>query len=97
MKLESRTVSICSGFGYITLICTGPRTSGTGGSFGFAGGSEAGIRGGITGAGTDGPVAGLQDAPASAKQQVNTLIFEAFISQCRLHVLWRASLSTMHG
>ncbi len=80
MKFESRTVSICSGLGYFTLICTGPRTSGTAGSFGFGAGRGAGTRGGVTGAGADGPVAGLQDAPASTTQQVNTLIFEAFIS-----------------
>lgn len=83
MKFESRTVRSCSGFGYVTLICTGPRTSGTGGSFGFAGGRGAGTSGGTgitgAGAGADGPVTGLHDALASATQQVKTLIVE-FIS-----------------
>src|SRR5437868_14574870 len=80
MKFESRTVSSCSGFGYVTLIWSGPRTSGTGGSLGFAAGSGAGTRGGtITGFGAEGPVAGRQDAPASATQQAKTLIVEAFM------------------
>jgi hypothetical protein len=53
-----------------------------GGSFGLAGGSGAATSGGtgITGAGVDGPVAGLQDALATARQQVKTLNVELFIA-----------------
>gem|GEM_PF-6275897 len=83
MKFESRTVRSCSGFGYTTLIWTGPRTSGTGGSFGFPGGSAAGTRGGTTAAGAGGragrPGAVAQDAPTNTRQQAGTLIIEAFI------------------
>ena len=97
MKFESRAVSIWSGFGYVTLIRSGPRTSGTGGSLGLAGGSGAGTRGGTTtGAGAEGPVDGRQDAPARARQQAKTLIVEAFITRIWLHVYYRTSLST-HG
>jgi hypothetical protein len=83
MKFESRTVRSCSGFGYVTVICKGPRTAGTGGSFGFGAGIVAGTSGcGGTGAGAgaDGRLAGVQDALAIARQQVNTLIFDAFMS-----------------
>src|SRR5450759_4462727 len=76
MKFESRTVRSCSGLGYATLICSGPRTSGTGGSFGLAGGTGAGTSGGkVTGAGAaaDGPGAGAQDALATATQQAKPL------------------------
>src|SRR4030081_1030328 len=83
MKFESRTVRSCSGLGYVTLIRSGPCASGTGGSFGGEGGGMgAGMRGGTmrgTGAGADGPVPGLHDAPAIATQQVKTLSAEAFI------------------
>jgi hypothetical protein len=79
MKFESRTVSSWSGLGYTTVICSGPRTSGTGGSFGFAGGRGAGTTGKAIGAGTDGPVAGLQDAATVAAQQAKTLNVEGFI------------------
>src|SRR4029077_16997681 len=76
MKFESRTVSSCSGLGYVTLICSGPRTSGTGGGFGLERvGIGAGKRGGQetgAGAGTDGPVAGAHDAAAITTQQVKT-------------------------
>ena len=52
------------------------------GSVEFAGGRGAATSGGIgtTGAGADGPVAGLQDALATARQQVKTLNVEPFIS-----------------
>jgi hypothetical protein len=83
MKFESRTVRSCSGLGYVTLIWSGPCTSGTGGSFGLdGGGTSAGTRGGTitgTGVGADGPVPGLHDAPAIATQQVKTLYVQAFI------------------
>ena len=79
MKFESRTVSSCSGLGYITVICSGPRTSGTGGSFGFAGGSGAGTAGKMIGAGTGGRVARVQDAATMAAQQVKTRYAERFI------------------
>ncbi|HCU13542.1 MAG TPA: hypothetical protein DGB72_15605 [Gemmatimonadetes bacterium] len=68
--------------GYATLICSGPRTSGTGGSFGLAGGRGAGTSGGkVTGVGTgaDGPVTGAQDALATATQQAKPLWTQAFI------------------
>src|ERR1700682_1933565 len=70
MKFESRTVRSCSGFGYTTLITTGPRTAGTGGRFGLTGGIGAGTRGtavtgGGEGAGRPGAVA--QAAPTNAR------------------------------
>src|SRR6185436_1880963 len=80
MKFESRTVSIWSGFGYVTLILSGPRTSGTGGSLGLLAGSGAGTSGGTgSGVGADGPAAGRHPAPAIAAQITNTLIVNAFI------------------
>src|SRR2546423_13222895 len=80
MKFESRTVRSCSGLGYTTLIWSGPRTSGTGGSLGFGGGTGAGTSGGIaTGGGADGHATGLQGASASVMQQVRTLKVEAFL------------------
>jgi hypothetical protein len=80
MKFESRTVSICSGFGYTTLIWTGPRTAGTGGSFAFPAGTGAGTSGGTgTGGAAGRPGAVAQDAPTKTKQQAKTLITEAFI------------------
>src|ERR1700737_4374152 len=77
MKFESLTVSICSGFGYTTLIWTVPRTAGTGGSFACATGSGAGTRGGTGGTGAGG-VAGragavAQDALSNTRQQAKTL------------------------
>jgi hypothetical protein len=84
MKLESRTVRSCSGFGYVTVICSGPRTSGTGGSFGFGEGITAGMSGtGGAGAGVGaaGRRGAAQDALAIAMQQEKTLMVEAFISR----------------
>ena len=67
--------------GYVTLICNGPRTAGTGGSFGFGAGMAAGMSGcgGGAGTGTEGRLAGAQDAATSAKQHEKTLIVEAFM------------------
>jgi hypothetical protein len=80
IKFESRTVSSCSGFGYTTLIWTGPRTAGTGGSFGCSGGNGAGTSGGTgAGGGAGRPGAVAQDALKNTKQQAETLITEAFI------------------
>jgi len=61
------------------VICSGPRTSGTGGSFAFPGGRGAGTTGKAIGAGTDGPVAGRQDALTIAAQQAKTLNVDVFI------------------
>ena len=63
------------------MIWSGPRTSGTGGSFGFAAGSGAGTSGTGVGAGAGLPGAVLQDALTNAAQHVNTLRFEAFIGR----------------
>jgi hypothetical protein len=80
MKFESRTVSIWSGLGYVTLIFSGPRTSGTGGNLGLLAGNGAGTSGGTgSGTGAEGTAAGRQAAPASAAQHTNTLIVNAFI------------------
>jgi hypothetical protein len=87
MKLESRAVSIWFGFGYTTLICSGPLTSGTGGSFGFAAGSGAGVIGGDgTGIGpvTGGRGADRHDAPSSATQQQKPQLVNAFIGKFRV-------------
>ncbi|MFN2636644.1 MAG: hypothetical protein ABR585_06445 [Gemmatimonadaceae bacterium] len=54
----------------------GPRTSGTGGSFGFAGGTGAGTNG--TGSGAVGE-GGRHDAPIIATQQTEALIAKRFI------------------
>ncbi|PYO78547.1 MAG: hypothetical protein DMD63_07095 [Gemmatimonadetes bacterium] len=98
MKFESRTVSIWSGFGYVTVICSGPRASGTGGSFGLGAGSGAGTSGGTgTGVGAEGPAAGRQDAARTATQHANSLIVEAFIGKIWLHVNYETSLSDTHG
>src|SRR5690349_11629208 len=87
MKFESRTVSIWSGFGYVTAICSGPRTSGTGGSFGLGAGSGAGTSGGTgTGVGAEGAAAGRQDAATITTQHANSLIVEALIGKIWLHV-----------
>src|SRR3954468_16994062 len=82
MKFESRTVSSWSAFGYTTLIWIAPRTSGTGGSLGWAGGTAAGVSGGV-GTGM-GPVTGAlgaerHDPANSATQQQKPEYFNAFI------------------
>jgi len=64
------------------VIFSGPRTSGTGGSFGFVAGNAAGTSGG-TGAGAGGraagPAAGAHATTASAAEHANILIVNALI------------------
>jgi hypothetical protein len=60
-KLESRTCSTASGAGYITLIASGPRTGGTGGSTRDGGKDSERMR--VAGTGTTG---GRADAPQAA-------------------------------
>ncbi|GAC1412778.1 MAG: hypothetical protein NVSMB53_09940 [Gemmatimonadaceae bacterium] len=65
----------------MTLIWSGPRTSGTGGSFEFGGGRGAGTSGGTitgTGVGAEGR-AGVHDTAATTTQQVKTLYVKTFI------------------
>jgi hypothetical protein len=62
-------------------MTTGPRTSGTGGSFGLGAGSGAGTSGGsTTGAGAVGLVAGAQEPAATTTQQQKPQQVEPFIS-----------------
>jgi hypothetical protein len=71
MKLESRDVISDPSGGYTTVMCNGPFTSGTGGSFGLGGGNGArtrratGVAGGVA-AGTGATVTGTLFAHAAA-------------------------------
>src|SRR5688500_8780307 len=78
MKLESRDAMSCPDLGYVILISTEPRTSGTGGSLALAGGSGALGIAGIAGTGA-GRGDGVQAAMSSA-QQAKPLIFQAVMS-----------------
>jgi hypothetical protein len=95
MKFESRDAISCPDVGYVILISIGPRTSGTGGSLGFAGGSGAFAITGIAGTGA-GRGDGVQAAMSSA-QQAKPLIFQAFMSfSSRTGVIIRCRPTT-HG
>src|SRR2546423_9865622 len=74
MKFESRTVRSWSGFGYLTVICNGPRTAGTGGNLGFGAGMDAGMRGvGGTGVGSDRGIPGAQAAAVNVRHTAKSL------------------------
>src|SRR5687767_13309974 len=78
MKLESRDAMSCPDLGYVIEISSAPRTSGTGGSLGLAGGSGAFAITGMAGTGAE-RGDGVQAARSSA-QQAKPLIFQAVMS-----------------
>ena len=84
MKFESRVVSNWSGFGYTTLICTGPLTSGTGGSLvPVGGGTGTGVSGGTT-TGTGLVVLRAHATAAMTAQLQNPLTVELFMAEIGL-------------